>query len=79
MICDPQAFELNEEQKKELLNLTGDFLAKHFSKEVISTLQVEIKFSRKQVETLLRVVTHGCVSSPGADDGRCPENYVWSE
>ncbi len=76
MICDPEVFKLNEEQTIELLNLAGDFLAKYFSKEVISTLQIEIKFIPKQTAALARF-TGGCVYEQGADDPRCPEDYAW--
>jgi hypothetical protein len=71
-----EAFNLNEEQTKELLNLTGDFLAKYFSKEVISTLKIDIKISPKPEPAFLSL-TAGCVYEKGADDPRCPLDYAW--
>jgi hypothetical protein len=78
LIVDKQseAFELNEEQEQELINMTGDFLLKHFSKEILSTLIVDIKISLKP-EAELSGLTFGCVFEQGADDPRCPPNYAW--
>jgi hypothetical protein len=71
-----ETFSLNEEQTKELLNMTGDFLAKYFSKEVISTLKIDIKISPK-IEPTFVSLTAGCVYEEGADDPRCPLDYAW--
>ena len=75
MTCDPQEFELNEAQKKELSDLMGNFLAKYFSKEVVLTLGVEMNFFRMEEKSLLRI-THGCVS--GGGDEICGKGYHWS-
>jgi hypothetical protein len=71
-----ETFELSEEQTNELINMTGDFLLKHFSKEIISTLIVDINISLKP-EPELTGITFGCVFQQGADDPRCPPDHAW--
>ena len=79
MGIDKNSFNLNEDQERELLNLTGNFLQKHFPKEVTSRLEIEINFSHKpEKEFLLRKI-HGCNPSPGARDNRCDPDFAWSD
>jgi hypothetical protein len=76
MICKPEEFTLSDDQKKELLNITGEFLGKYFSREVLSNIEIKISFLPKPKNVFLSL-TYGCVEEAGADDPRCDLGYAW--
>jgi hypothetical protein len=70
MSCEPVElvdFRLNEEQQKELIKLTGEFLARHFPTSIISALVVDINFRRDREEgAVLFSLSSGCIPEPNA-------------
>jgi hypothetical protein len=71
--------EIKEEYLEEFANLTGDFLGKYFSQELISTLEVEVKFVQKQKELAVTSFTMGCILGLPEDLIRCNPGQKWGK
>jgi hypothetical protein len=75
----PVMTEVKEEHLEELANLTGDFLEKHFSKEFISTLEIEVKFVHKERELAVTSFVMGCIQGQPEDLIRCSPGQKWGK
>jgi hypothetical protein len=75
----PAMTEVKEEHLEELANLTGDFLGKYFSQEFISTLEIEVKFIRKEKELAVTSFTMGCILGQPEDLIRCNPGQKWGK
>jgi hypothetical protein len=71
--------ELSEEHLEKFSEFTGDFLEKYFSKEFISTLEIEVKFIRKERKIVERSLTMGCIQGDPEDLVRCCPGQKWGK
>jgi hypothetical protein len=71
--------DFKDDHLEEFSKLTGDFLEKYFSKEVISALEVEVKFMHKEKGTVLSSMTLGCIQGTPEDLIRCFPGQKWGK